>query len=86
MKQQLATNLEFMQSLRQHAIGKEAFGKYQHGPMIMARQLDESGTNPVFAWKQRGVAYNGVDRGRRRNNPHYSQVSDDNGTTWTGLL
>ena len=29
MKKQLATRPEFMQSLRQHAIGKEAFGKYQ---------------------------------------------------------
>jgi hypothetical protein len=42
MKQQLATNLEFMQSLRQHAIGKEAFGKYQQAIQRLSNIINRS--------------------------------------------
>jgi hypothetical protein len=42
MMQQLATRPEFLQSLRQHAIGKEAFGKYQQTVQRLSNIIDRS--------------------------------------------
>jgi hypothetical protein len=80
MKQLLATRPEFMQSIRQHAIGKEAFGKYQQAVQRLSNiDRTKSSTSRKVMTQPRN-RYQGCLASRLKPEENYETRSESYGT------